>query len=64
MPRSGTGYPVDRNESPARLRERAAHMRRLARDYQGKDGQLMLEFAGELDEKARQIEAAANDSTE
>jgi hypothetical protein len=37
-------------------------MRGLARNFQGKDGQVMLEFADELDEKARQMEAVADDS--
>lgn len=54
MPRSGLEKPADRTESPDELRAKAARFRRIARDFQDNDKRVMLEFADELENKARQ----------
>ena len=57
MPRSGTEPPPD--PTPSALREKAEHARRLAWEFAGNERRVMLAFADELEEKARQLEAAA-----
>jgi hypothetical protein len=60
MPRSGTNLPTGLDQSAAELRQRAAPFRRLAREFRDEDRRLMLEFAEELEEKARQTGCEAD----
>jgi hypothetical protein len=60
MPRSGDAQPNGTGDPAAQLRAKAAHLRRLAREFQDNDRRPMQEFADELDTRARQMEDAGN----